>query len=933
MLTEARGMSADDGSTKRRDHSLTSLVDAIEATASGGGEPLQIAIATLVDALPCHPSNALVAGLRSLAILQESRAFDELVALAEQLVRLGHDHPEIRRRYAQALVDTGRPVGALALLEPIARSATGEVPQEEHAVALGVTGRAYKQLYIESRRQGGSPASQTHLRQALAAYTAGGSKGSIKDRRWCRINIVALLMRGARDRTIPSGEAEARQLAECLVAELIRGRPLDDLTQWDAVTLAEACVALGDMASAAHWYGRFVEDPRVTAFQLASAIRQLDEVWGITVASPEGGALLAALKTKLLGLSSGTIALSEGDRAYLRGVDATGAEFEAVLGKEGPMHVRWLKAGIEAASAVGRIRDRTTGTTYGTGFLVRGGDLRSDLGDEPVVLTNNHVVSGRSSAALGPEEAEIVFDETEARAPSMFGSVIFEAPADGLDTTVLKLDRIDQRTPLLPLAPLDYLADDFDRLPAARRRAIVIGHADGRELAVSLTDTEIVDLGYRDTERQGGLFVHYRTPTAPGSSGSPVFAPERWQVAALHHAGPSHARGIRRLSGKPGHHRANEGIAIASIARAMAKVSRPVALAAPAVQVRSPAEVARIAAIQKPLPTSPRRALPPIKSAEQLEETLKRLDIPEKDLRPLLTLDREGSQAFAPEVVAKGAYEIIHGLEHARRPDGTMAESALALVESLNAIARWRRQRAYAAKVASGWTGLRFVAQGDSWFQYPFLVEDIIDHLFEEHAILDLSGAGRTLHDLGLDDDLLHAVKSEVPNGVLLSGGGNDILGEQAIRLYLKNFAPDRTVADYAEPTLAAHLDLIVAQYERIVGQLQAISPSLRIFCHGYDWAIPNAQKGDWLAKPMVAKGIVEPELQRGLVRLLIDRFNEAMRGLERRYPGRLLVVDCRGAVGAECWYDELHPTDDGFADVAQRFRERITKAFDLVTR
>ncbi len=61
-------------------------------------------------------------------------------------------------------------------------------------------------------------------------------------------------------------------------------------------------------------------------------------------------------------------------------------------------------------------------------------------------------------------------------------------------------------------------------------------------------------------------------------------------------------------------------------------------------------------------------------------------------------------------------------------------------------------------------------------------------------------------------------------------------------------------------------------------------------------------------------------------------RFNEAMRGLERRYPGRVLVVDCRGAVGSGRWYDELHPNDQGFGDVAARFRKRIARAFDLAT-
>jgi hypothetical protein len=923
-------MSADDGTGRQQEGGASLALAPLAAAARSGDEDaVATALDSLAETIGAEPLAARPTAEGALALLQEARLFEPMARFCERLIRLGHDDAHVRRRYAQALIECGRPVAALGLLGPLTRS-EGGAPAEERAVAIGTTGRAYKQLYVDSRRERPGAPSTVYLKQALAAYARGCTEGSLKDQRRCMINLVALLVCGARDNGSGEGVPEARALARRLIADLTRGGA-GPLTQWDAATLAEAHVALGDLAAASHWYGRYAEHPEITAFQLASAIRQLEEVWGFAVTSPDGGPLLTALKTKLIGTTSGEIAISGADRAYLRGMETSGAAYEAVLGKDGPMRVRWLKAGLETARGVGRIRDRLTGRTWGTGFLARGGDLKSELGDQPVVITNSHVVSARSPAALGPGDADILFDEAEASLPLTFTGIVFESPADALDVTILTIKGQPGVAPLA-LAPLDYLADDLDRLSEARRRAIVIGHAGGRDLAVSLADTEIVDLGYRDAERQGGLFVHYRTPTAPGSSGSPVFTPDRWQVAALHHAGPAGTHGLKRLSGRAGHHRANEGIAIASIAAAMARTSKPVAIALPAPPPPAetvPATAKAPAAIAAQAPAQP--ALPPIGSPAELQAALERLDIPERELRPLLEADRQRSEAFAPEVVAKR--EVESPGRPRRLGEDAFAESApVALVESLNTIARWRRQRAYAAKIKAGWTDLRFVAQGDSWFQYPFLVEDVIDHLFAEHAILDLSGAGRTLHDIGLSDELVHAVKSEMPNGVLLSGGGNDILGEQAIKLYLKDYAPGRPVADYAEPTLAAHLDLIVAQYERIVGRLQAVSPSLRVFCHGYDWAIPDARKGAWLAGPMTEKGIVEPGLQQSLVRLLIDRFNEALRALERRYPGRVLVVDCRGAVGAERWYDELHPNDQGFGDVAARFRKRIARAFDLAT-
>ncbi|MEZ5925111.1 MAG: trypsin-like peptidase domain-containing protein [Hyphomicrobiaceae bacterium] len=926
-------MVADDGH-ERGLPNLTVIDRLAQSAADGDAAALERIIDELLAALPPDQTLARPLAHRALSVLQEARAFAPLTDLAQRLIRRGIDTPEVRRRYSQALVDTGQPVAALALLENLTTAGGTWISAAERDVALGVMGRARKQLYVESR-QAGEPGAVRFLKEAIGTYSQGIQAESARERRWCMINLVALLSRGARDGDLRGGRGEAHTIARRLIAELASATAPDDLTEWDQATLGEAHVALGEFARAAHWYGSFAEDRRTMAFHLASAIRQLEEIWGLSVADADGGPLVTALKAKLIGLSSGTISLSSRDRSHLLDLEGSGAELEAVLGRDGPMRIGWLKDGLRAARSVGRIRDRLSGATYGTGFLVRGGDLRSDLGDEPLVLTNSHVVSDRPGAALGLADAEILFDESEDAPAVAFGELVFEAPADSLDTAVLRLQRWDDRAPSLPLVPLDYLRDHIDHLPEARRRAIVMGHAGGRELAVSLADTQIVDIGYRDAARQGALFVHYRSPTAPGNSGSPVFTPERWQVAALHHAGPSSARGLRRLSGVPGHHRANEGIAISSIVMAMARTSRPVALPPAPVRIVEEAAVDLAPQVDTPHPL----ALPEVRTAEELTATLKRLDIPERELRRLLDVDRSRSDAFAPAVVARPGIlaPTDSQMEEAPAPaqknwlDEGVAESMpVALVEGLNAIARWRRQRAYAAKVSGGWTGLRFVAQGDSWFQYPFLLEDVVDQLFDEHAILDLSGAGRTLHDLGVSDELVHAVKSELPNGVLLSGGGNDILGEHAIKLYLRDFAPGLAIGDYAEPTLAAHLELIVSQYDRIIRQLIAVSPSLRIFCHGYDWAIPNAERGDWLARPMALKGIVATELQRSLVRLLIDRFNEAMRGLERRYPGRVLVVDCRGAVGSERWYDELHPTDAGFADVAQRFRKRIAKAFDL---
>ena len=59
--------------------------------------------------------------------------------------------------------------------------------------------------------------------------------------------------------------------------------------------------------------------------------------------------------------------------------------------------------------------------------------------------------------------------------------------------------------------------------------------------------------------------MHYRTPTEPGSSGSPVFN-SKWEVVALHHAGSQNAP---RLHGR-GEYQANEAITLRAICQAIA---------------------------------------------------------------------------------------------------------------------------------------------------------------------------------------------------------------------------------------------------------------------------------------------------------------------------------------------------------------------------
>jgi V8-like Glu-specific endopeptidase len=89
-------------------------------------------------------------------------------------------------------------------------------------------------------------------------------------------------------------------------------------------------------------------------------------------------------------------------------------------------------------------------------------------------------------------------------------------------------------------------------------RLYIIGHPRGRDLELSLQDNHLLALNER--------VLHYRTPTEPGSSGSPVFEPEDWRVVALHHKGNEL---MARIDGTPGTYQANEGISILALQEKM----------------------------------------------------------------------------------------------------------------------------------------------------------------------------------------------------------------------------------------------------------------------------------------------------------------------------------------------------------------------------
>ncbi|HVO83100.1 MAG TPA: trypsin-like peptidase domain-containing protein [Syntrophobacteria bacterium] len=483
-----------------------------------------------------------------LRVLRSQRFFAQMQRLAEALIETGQDSHQIRRQHAQALLDQGSAMTAIPLLERLITDTVGN--PHENGEARGLLGRAYKQAYVDGRGAK-TDRSRRALQEAIQQYY-GVYQGD-PAQLWHGINSVALLMRAERDGVSVSGFPDPKGIATAI---LHRIEGMEEPTMWDVATAAEACVALGRPDEALRWASRYVRAPGTNAFELASTHRQMTEVWQLDMNGPIGRLLLPLLRGRLLEQSGSHVELPTEDLAA-GSISAAGRalEYEAILGDTGVVTLNWYRQGLERCRAVGRIETQTeTERGFGTGFLIRGKDLHPSLGEGFLLLTNAHVISRSVSGALRPEEAWISFkalaDGSTAR--NQVRRLIWESPPDNLDATLIELS-----TPVVGVEPYPLARNRPLRDGSAR--VYVIGHPEGGTLAFSINDNRVLDYDEH--------YLHYRAPTAPGSSGSPVFSSKGWQLLALHHAGGTD---VPRLNRQPGRYAANEGIWIDAIGQAIA---------------------------------------------------------------------------------------------------------------------------------------------------------------------------------------------------------------------------------------------------------------------------------------------------------------------------------------------------------------------------
>ncbi|WP_243761151.1 trypsin-like peptidase domain-containing protein [Streptomyces sp. YIM 98790] len=229
----------------------------------------------------------------------------------------------------------------------------------------------------------------------------------------------------------------------------------------------------------------------------------------------------------------------------------------------------FLPRGTRAAQAVARISMRTAGREIplGTGFLV----------SPALLLTNHHVLPDEDTArqCFVEFEAQATVDNTPGTATRL------ELDPDAFFTAHQPLDYALVMVAAMPGGGQPGEMFGWNRLSTRLGKVVIgeavniVGHPRGRLKEVALRDNAVqVRLDH---------FLHYRTDTEPGNSGSPVFN-DQWEVVALHHSGvpriDDQGRILRR-DGRPWRRGdpddtidwlSNEGVRISSVLRHLATV-------------------------------------------------------------------------------------------------------------------------------------------------------------------------------------------------------------------------------------------------------------------------------------------------------------------------------------------------------------------------
>ena len=293
----------------------------------------------------------------------------------------------------------------------------------------------------------------------------------------------------------------------------------------------------------------------------------------------------------------------------------------------------------------------------------------------------------------------------------------------------------------------------------------------------------------------------------------------------------------------------------------------------------------------------------------------------------------------------------------------------------LNKLSTYFRHRQYYRLIKNGFRDLRcperkiIVAEGDSWFQFPLIIKDIVDWLRTDpnYAVYSLAYGGDWFTNILYDEKYIEEISIHRPDVFLISGGGNDLLSANRLAIMVDARAAGPLRAPYEINRLLAHepeadqadirvgykylskdfysfIWLLKAQYYKLFQSLcrSGKFDKMQVITQGYDYAFPTYEyrwerwyqlqpllnwltgSGKWLKRPLMIKGIRNEEVSRQIIKALIFEVNTLFIELAQQFP-LVYHVDCRGtAPHYSNWFDELHLPSEKYRQIARAYKKCI---------
>ncbi len=293
----------------------------------------------------------------------------------------------------------------------------------------------------------------------------------------------------------------------------------------------------------------------------------------------------------------------------------------------------------------------------------------------------------------------------------------------------------------------------------------------------------------------------------------------------------------------------------------------------------------------------------------------------------------------------------------------------------LNKISTYFRHRQYYRLIKKGFRDLRcperkiIVAEGDSWFQFPIIIKDIVDWLRTDpnFAVYSLAYGGDWFTNILYDEKYIEELSIHRPDVFLISGGGNDLLSANRLAIMVDAEAKGPLRAPYDIDKLLAQepeadktdirvgyryltkdfysfIWLLKAQYYQLFQRLCGSGKfdNMQIITQGYDYAFPTYKyrwkrwyqwqpllnwfinSGQWLKRPLMIKGIRNEEISRQIIKTLIFEVNQLFKELAQHFS-QVYHVDCRGTAPTfHDWFDELHLPSEKYRLIAQAYKRSI---------